>query len=150
MPTIKTILCPTDFSECSTASVGMAIELAKRLGARVQLLHVFQLPQYVGWEEGMAMVAATPGFLEELRKGVDQQLAKQIEAAKQAGIDVVAEQVDGVAFREIVDRSAKADLVVMGTHGRTGLPRLMLGSVAERVVRLSKCPVLTVPAPEKT
>jgi len=146
---IKTILCPTDFSECSAAALGAAIELGKRLGARLQLVHVFQLPQYVGWEEGMAMVAASASFLDELRKQAEQQLQKQLESVKQAGVAAEAVLVDGVPFQQVIERSEKADLVVMGTHGRTGLPRLMLGSVAERVVRLSKCPVLTVPAPEK-
>jgi nucleotide-binding universal stress UspA family protein len=146
---IQTILCPTDFSECSRAAFDFALDLAKRLGARVHLLHVFQLPQYVGFEDGVTMAAASAEFLSRLRKQGEEQLRAFAEECKRAGVDAHAEHVEGIPYTEIVNRSAGADLVVMGTHGRTGLPRLLLGSVAERVVRLAKCPVVTVPEPEK-
>ena len=125
----------------------MAIDFAKSLGAKIRLVHVFQLPYYAGMEDGLSIAVMTPDFLESLRAPGQKQVQAQLALCKQAGIDAQAEQIDGVPYAEIVALSEKADLVVMGTHGRTGLPRLMLGSVAERVVRMAKCPVLTVPGP---
>jgi len=145
--TIKTILCPTDFSACSRAALDFALDLAKKLGAEVHLLHVFQLPYYVGWEDGMTLAAASAEFLEQMRKRGEEQLSEHLAHCKAAGVVAHGEQVDGAPYAKVIELSGKADLVVMGTHGRTGLPRLMLGSVAERVVRLAKCPVITVPAP---
>ncbi len=149
MISIKTILCPTDFSDCSGAALALATDLAKSLGAKLHVLHVFQLPSYVGWEDGMVVAAASLQILDQLRKRADEALAAQLDACRKAGVEASVEQVDGLPYHQIVQRSPSFDLVVMGTHGRTGLPRLMLGSVAERVVRLAKCPVITVPAPAK-
>ena len=147
MNPIKTILVPTDFSDCSSAALTMAIDFAKSLGAKIRLVHVFQLPYYAGMEDGLSVAVMTPDFLESLRAPGLKQVQAQLAQCKQAGVDAQAEQVDGVPYAEIVALSEKVDLVVMGTHGRTGLPRMMLGSVAERVVRMAKCPVLTVPVP---
>ena len=145
---VKRILCPTDFSDCSRASLEFAIELAQRLGASVRLLHVFQLPQYAGFEDGLTMAAASAEIFVSLRKKAEEELRTLVELCRQGGVAATAEQVDGAPHAEIVKLSAEVDLVVMGTHGRTGLPRLVLGSTAERVVRLAHRPVLTVPSPE--
>jgi nucleotide-binding universal stress UspA family protein len=145
---VKRILCPSDFSDCSRAALEFAIELAQRLGASVRLVHVFQLPQYAGFEDGLTMAAASADIFISLRKKAEEQLNAELERCRAAGVAATAEQVDGAPHAEIVKLSAEVDLVVMGTHGRTGLPRLVLGSTAERVVRLAKSPVLTVPSPE--
>ncbi len=145
---VKRILCPSDFSDCSRAALEFAIELAQRLGASIRVVHVFQLPQYAGFEDGLTMAAASAEIFTTLRKKTEEQLRAELELCRTAGVTATAEQVDGVPHAEIVRLSEQADLVVMGTHGRTGLPRLVLGSAAERVVRLAKCPVLTVPSPE--
>jgi universal stress protein A len=142
---VQRILCPTDFSDCSRAALEVALDLAQRLGAELRLLHVFQLPQYVGFEDGLTMAAASTQLFTELRGKAEQQLRSALELCKRAGVAAVAEQIEGAPHAQIVNLSDGADLIVMGTHGRTGLPRLVLGSVAERVVRLAKCPVLTVP-----
>ena len=147
MLTIKTILCPTDFSECSAAALEFAIELARRLNARIQLIHVFQFPYAMGLEDGLGMAAGSAQLFEQLRARADQDLHAQAEACRSAGITVSVDQLDGAPHRKIVDASASADLIVMGTHGRSGLPHMILGSVAERVVRLARCAVITVPAP---
>ncbi len=146
---IQRILCPTDFSECSQAAVDLAIDMAKRFDAEVQLFHVFQYPPYLGWEEGMTMAAASLQLMQEQRERVDDQLEELVERCRRAGVKASAEQVDGAPYTKIADASAHADLVVMGSHGRTGLPRLLLGSVAERVVRMARSPVISVPAPER-
>lgn len=146
---VARILCPTDFSECSQAALDMAIVLAKRFDAEIQLLHVFQYPPYLGWEEGMSMAAASLQLMQELRDRVDDQLDELVGRCNKAGVKAKPEQVDGTPFAKIAEASAHADLVVMGSHGRTGLPRLFLGSVAERVVRMAQSPVISVPAPER-
>ncbi|MGD8861149.1 MAG: universal stress protein [Myxococcales bacterium] len=145
MSAIKSIVCPTDFSPCSEAALSLAKGLAQDLGAKLTLVHVFQLPFYVGWEDGPAAVAATSEFLEEQRQRAAKRLEDMVAACREAGIEAEAKQAEGAPHDQVIELSADADLIVMGTHGRTGLPRLVLGSVAERVVRLSKCPVLTVP-----
>jgi universal stress protein A len=147
MTPIKTILCPTDFSASSCAALDVAREFAKRLGARLHLMHVLQ-PPYIGFDESMSMASMSVELLMQLRARTDTQLNAQLELCRAAQVEADAEQVDGVPHHKIVELAERADLVVMGTHGRTGLPRLMIGSVAERVVRLAKCPVLTVPVPE--
>ena len=147
---VKRILCATDFSDCSRAALDLAIELGKRLGASIRILHVFQLPQYVGFEDGLTMTAASAELFADLRKRADEQVRAELERCKSAGVQATVEVKDGVPYGEISKLSAEADLLIMGTHGRTGLPRFVLGSVAERVVRLAKCPVLTVPAADRS
>jgi nucleotide-binding universal stress UspA family protein len=149
MTPIKTILCPTDFSASSRAALDVALALAKVLGARLHLVHVQQLP-YIGFDDSMGMASMSVELLTQLRVRADQQLEAQLELCRAAQVEADVEQVDGVPHHRIVELAEGADLVVMGTHGRTGLPRLMIGSVAERVIRLAKCPVLTVPTPETT
>ena len=150
MTELRTILCPTDFSECSDAALRLALELAKRLGARVQLLHVFQVPIYVGWEDGPAALAATTQFLDEARKHAGDELARLQQQHAASGVTIETKQVDGLPQQKIVELGEDADLIVMGTHGRTGLAHVMLGSVAERVVRTATRPVLTVPVGPST
>jgi nucleotide-binding universal stress UspA family protein len=137
---LERILIPTDFSEHSRQASKYACELAKRFIAELHLLHVVQplvlpesgglLPQdEVDWEEG--------------RK-------KDLEELKEPGFEhatrVIRTVQTGTPFVEIVRyaRDNDIDLIVMGTHGRTGLMHALIGSVAERVVRKSPCPVLTV------
>jgi universal stress protein A len=147
---IGRILCPTDFSECSSSALEMAIDLAKRFDASIHLLHVFQYPPYLGWEEGMTMAAASVQLMQELRERVDDQLDELVAHCKRAGVAADAEQLDGSPYAKIAEQSKNADLVVIGSHGRTGLPRLFLGSVAERVVRLARSPVISVPGAERS
>ncbi len=146
MTAIKNILCPTDFSPCSEAAVSYAVDLAARLGASVKLVHVFQVPIYVGWEDGPAALAATTQFLDESRKRATALLDALRAKCAARGVTVSAQQVDGLPHAQIGELSQQADLIIMGTHGRTGVSHLMLGSVAERVVRTAKCPVMTVPS----
>jgi nucleotide-binding universal stress UspA family protein len=93
------------------------------------------------------MAAAGP-HLGALRKQTSEQLLALATRLSKSGIKVRANEADGLPHAKIAELSKGADLVVMGTHGRTGLPRLLLGSVAERVVRLAQCPVITVPCRE--
>jgi nucleotide-binding universal stress UspA family protein len=148
--TIDRILCPTDFSELS----GLALERAVRLGrwfeARVTALHV--VPRILATSaptEGGVLLGVPPGFLRAQREDADQALRRQIEPLLGEGAAIEAKLADGDPARAIQAEAEAlpADLVVMGTHGRSGFEHLLLGSVAERVVRTAPCPVLTVRGP---
>ncbi len=141
MTPIEHILVPTDFSESSERALQSALDLAQTFGARITLVHVWSIPT-IGYAEALSwpvleMQAAA-------RKALDEVLAKT--AKTYAKTDAVL--CEGLEWKEILDVAAerKCDLVVMGTHGRRGLARVVLGSVAEKVVRLSPVPVLTVRA----
>jgi universal stress protein A len=139
------ILCPTDFSEHAIRALDFAIALAKPLGAEIEIVHVFQMPLYVGWEDGPAAFAQTARFVEQARASAATELSALEHRARAAQVAVTSRQVDGVPHQAIAELSAGVDLLVMGTHGRTGLSHLLVGSVAERVLRHAKCPVVTVP-----
>lgn len=139
---MKVILCAVDFSPCSDEAMRWAFALARNYGAEVHLVHADELPTY-GLPEG--------SLLDERRRE-DQRAALRELAAAHAGEGVPIHHVllHGKApYQAIVDRVAQigADLVVIGTHGRRGPGRILLGSVAERVVRLSPVPVVTVRMP---
>lgn len=146
MPEIRRVLCPVDFSPHSESAVQFAVELAQKLGADVHLLHVYQLPVYA-LPDGAMM--AGPEFTTRVTTELQKALTSL--AAKFQPTKLDTHLVEGVPYREVVRMSDEldADLIVMGTHGRTGLRHLLLGSVAERVVRSSKVPVVTVPMREE-
>jgi len=141
------ILCATDFSETAEAAWEMACELARVHRAELALVHVFtDLPSYA--------YAEVPGpavqkVWEEQRQWVQQALEERAAAAAARGLAVRPLLKTGTAAAAIADAAVEhgVDLVVVGTHGRTGLNRLVIGSVAERVVRIAPCPVLTVKPP---
>lgn len=136
------ILVPTDGSEGVEEAVEHARDIATKYDARVHVLYVVNtstyssLPADSNWE---TIVNA----LEEEGERSTSDLAQRLE---DDGIEVVREVVDGVPHREILDYADDngVDLIVMGTHGKTGLDRLLLGSVTEKVVRKAEVPVLTV------
>jgi nucleotide-binding universal stress UspA family protein len=134
------ILSPTDFSEHAKQAVTSAFELAQTFGAKVSLLHVIELPVY-------AIAVALP--LEDLERDARHELALLLPDAAAAHMDVTRLVELGVPYQKIVQTATaeQVDLIVMATHGRTGLGHLVMGSVAERVVRLVPCPVLTIRPP---
>jgi universal stress protein A len=138
---ITRILVPTDFSRPSERALDYAQDLAQQLGASLHLLHVVNRPLLA---EGLAAEASMSAkFESDMVSGMEARLRKL--APDAASTDVVF----GYAARAIVDWASRlgADLIVMGSHGRTGMAHLMLGSVAEAVVRTARCPVLTVRSP---
>jgi len=139
------ILLPTDFSESSKAALGYASTLAAETGAKLIIAHVFNdTPVYLAGYAGMATV---PDYSEEVERA-NRKLLEQVQPTK-SNIQVEHRFLDGSPEKEIVglaDRE-QVDLIVMGTHGRTGLSRLLMGSIAEGVLRNAKCPVLTVKQP---
>ncbi len=140
MVEIKTILLPTDGSESSDKALAYALSFARQYGARVVILHVIEMEALVGAEPHLLHLSS---FLEERARRI---LEKAVASANQAGVHTEARVVTGIPFDDIVRLSKElpADLIILGTHGRTGLPHALMGSVAEKVVRLAPCPVLTV------
>lgn len=149
MPELRNVLCPVDFSPWSDGAMRYAAWLCKQVGAQLTLLHVFETPAYASLPDGQNSVAMAS--IDESVRRLSQQLQRDLDAAivqLDAGRPIRTRLLDGLPYRAIIDAAQElgVDLIVMGTQGRTGLSRLLLGSVAERVVRLSGCPVLTVPA----
>jgi universal stress protein A len=138
---IQTILHPTDFSDRSQNALVLASSLARDYGAHLILLHVLPRP-IIGFGEGVI-----PPDLADLRAEARTDLARLILPDP----DVVADRrlLEGDPATMILKIALEepVDLIVMGTHGRSGLGRLLMGSVAESVMRRSRCPVLTVTSP---
>lgn len=138
---IRTILHPTDFSERSELAFRVACSLARDYNARLVILHIVEPPMAVAGE-GVLMVPP-PVDMEPLRKRL-QQLRPE-----DCTIAIEHRLIQGDPALEILEVAelANCDLIVMGTHGRTGLGRLLMGSVTEQIVRKAACPVLTVKTP---
>jgi nucleotide-binding universal stress UspA family protein len=143
--TIQRILVPTDFSEASQAAVRYALDLARMLGARVTLLHAYAWPVYPASPDGAAFIPS-PSALAELVRAAEADMRELVGRLAEAGVVLDSRTVAGPAPDAILKmaRDEAFDLIVMGTHGRTGLRHLLLGSVAERVVRAAGAPVLTI------
>ncbi|MDX2169941.1 MAG: universal stress protein [Deltaproteobacteria bacterium] len=144
----KRILVPVDFSDASSLAVTHAVELAGRLGAELILLHVVEPVYYPVAGDLYGLDPEFGNVYDAVERTARQQLAKlttRVRARHAATRELL---VLGTAYRSIVAQAKRlrADLIVMSTHGRSGLSHALLGSVAERVVRLAPCPVLTVPA----
>lgn len=143
MKAIKRILVPTDFSECSAEAAQVAGEIARRLEAEVQVVTVLETAALAA---DYGMVPDWPMMLAELRRDAAARL-ETFAREHFSGVKALSCQVrEGSASREIVDAAeeAAADLIVMGTHGRGGLAHFLMGSVAEKVLRRSPVPLLTV------
>ena len=140
---VHTILVPTDFSECSLEAMRYAMGLAELLGSGVVFLHVVEPPAYA-----LELTGAYPGFGPDVTKKLEQMMHDWVEQVRVQGIRLEWHIEMGSAFAQIRDAVARyhAGLIVMGTHGRTGVGHALLGSVAERVVQHASCPVLTVKA----
>ncbi len=140
----KRICCPIDFSDASRAAMEVAADLARRLGADLVLLHAYPIPGYT-FPDGS--IVASPRMMQELADQAEKHLADwQKEAAGLGATRVTTAKAIGEPAGEIVGYAAEQgmDLLVLGTHGRTGLEHALMGSIAERVVRKARCPVLTV------
>lgn len=146
---IRKICVPTDFSEQADYSLRYAKTLADQFGSQIHLLHIVQDITPTIPEPGLA-VLPTEEILQSLTKGAMEGLEKTLSKPESEKYQVVRVVRHGVPFHEICRycKEAQIDLLVIATHGRTGLAHFLLGSVAERVVRSSPCPVLTVRHPE--
>jgi nucleotide-binding universal stress UspA family protein len=144
---VRCILVPVDFSSHAKAVLEWAAHLAEEHGSRVLLLHVYHLPVEFQQLEGAYLPA---DFWANVKSEAEQQLAVHAEELRGRGLAVEALVREGYPATVIVDEAAAqgADLIVIGTHGHTGLKHLLLGSIAERVVQKAPCPVLTVKSAE--
>ena len=150
MPAIRRILVPTDFSPHSNEATAWAADLAGRYGSAIVLVHVYQ-PVSMILPEGFVLKSAEE--IADLLHSLDAALAEaKGQLARIApGVAIDSVLLQGTPFAEIVRHARENgfDLIVLGTHGRTGLSHVVLGSVAEKVVRKAHCPVLTVRGPEQ-
>ena len=143
---IRTILLPTDFSECARHALPAAASLARLTGARIICLHVVEtLVPTVGFTP-VAEPLPMADISEQLEDSAARELPKLARCEECAGLDVEDLIVRGEPASEIVRvaRERGADLIVISSHGRTGLGRMLFGSTAESVVRHARCPVLVV------
>jgi nucleotide-binding universal stress UspA family protein len=141
----RTILVPTDFSESAEYALDYAVQLAAKLDGRILLLNAIGTPALGVPELGLAV---TSTMMESLVKGNSAELDKLATSKRPAKIETLLRSGDA---RDVIVLAAKefdADLIVMGTHGRRGVSRALLGSVAEGVVRAAPCPVLTIRMPK--
>lgn len=151
MSPFKKLLVPIDFSPHSDEALRVACQLAEAFDSPLTLVHVFAAPSYP-MPDGSVLSA--PGTYAELVQAANAQIEKVATDIKRDhnAVRVEGRTLEGTPFREIIGFARKHDfdLIVMGTHGRTGLKHVLLGSVAERVVRKAPCAVLTVRVPGHT
>ena len=143
MSEIRTILVPTDFSAHAGAALEFATGLAKSLGARIHLLHAYSIPVQALTPYDFSI---PPNVWEGIRAAAGQKLAELEEKVAAEGIEVSVHLSQALPTEAITTAAEelRADLIVMGTRGNTGLKHVLLGSVAERAIRTAPCPVLTV------
>jgi universal stress protein A len=145
MTRITRILVPTDFSPTADAALDYAFGLAERFGASLQLLHVLEDPFIYEGISAEAYISEAPLTRAAMLEDARDRLAHRA-GPRQPQVPVETEVLFGHGARTIAEYAAERgiDLIVMGTHGRTGIAHVLLGSVAERLVRTAPCPVLTV------
>jgi nucleotide-binding universal stress UspA family protein len=141
--TFRKILCPIDFSECSRHALRAAVRIASEHGAELEIVHVWYVPTTLGVGEYVV-----PGeAIQQMETEASRKLDAAVADARALGAQRVSSKLlSGVPWPTIVDAAADPaiDLIVAGTHGRTGLARVILGSVVERIVRHAPCSVLVV------
>lgn len=143
MPEIRTILCPVDFSDASGHALDYAMDLAKKLHAGIHIVHAWQPTLYA---MGDGVIIPSSDVITDLMINLKNKTTALVEQYQGRGISITGELLEGIPYEEIVKTAQKlpAELIVMGTHGRSGFVHLMLGSITERVIRTSPVPVLTV------
>ncbi|MDX2004527.1 MAG: universal stress protein [Meiothermus sp.] len=139
----KTILMPTDGSECSQKAIQQGLEVAKNLGATVRFVYALENPTSAMWISPESLPYGME-LLEDLKKVGQQAVDKAVQMAAEAGVGAEARLVEGRPVDVILEAAKDADLIVMGTHGRSGLDRFMLGSVTESVLHKASKPVLVM------
>lgn len=144
---LERILVPTDFSPCADHALEYALLLREKLGAKLTLMHVWEVPQGIGIES-MPFIAMQGGdrisLMDYVRAEAEKSLEELVNKLRAKGVEVDSRLVPGYAPLMILEAQKDYDLIVIGTHGRGALAHFLLGSVAERVVRKAKIPVLTI------
>ena len=148
---IRSILFPTDFSECGNYALSYAASLARTFHAAIICVHVIeQIVPTVGYT-GMTEPLPLTDITEQLEDSAERELPKIAECEECSGLEVEELIVHGDAAAEIerVAKERNVDLILISSHGRTGLGRILFGSTAEAVVRHASCPVLVVKPPQE-
>jgi nucleotide-binding universal stress UspA family protein len=142
---IRRILVAHDFSETAESALQLALDLAEKIGARVTIVHAYEA--VYGFPESVELKA---DILAAVEKTASKSLGDLTARTQRSGVEIQSLLRHGAAWSEInaAAKDVGADLIVIGTHGRRGIARALLGSVAEKVVRTAPCPVLTVHGPE--
>ena len=145
MISLKKILCPIDHSDCSKEALKYAVSFAMKDEAKLYLLHIIDIRSFNESLDAMSIQIPDEETLEQLRIKLLDCIPEEI----REDMNVEAIVVQGVPFAEIIStaREKEIDMIVIGSHGRTGISHMMLGSVSEKVVRKAPCPVLTVRQP---
>ena len=145
MISLKKILCPIDHSDCSKEALKYAVSLAMKDEAKLLLLHVIDIRSFNEGLDAMSTQIPNEETIEQLRVKLINCIPEEI----RNDMDVEAIVSQGIPFAEIISTAKKKeiDMIVIGSHGRTGLKHMMMGSVSEKVVRKAPCPVLTVRQP---
>ena len=145
MITLKKILCPIDHSDCSKEALKYAVSFALRNEAELYLLHVIDIRTFDENLDTITKQIADDSSINNLKKKLLECVPEEI----RSDMKIEAIVVQGIPFVEIIKiaKENEVDMLVLGTHGRTGLAHMMLGSVSEKVVRKAPCPVLTVRTP---
>ena len=147
MLAIQRILVATDFTDTADRALEFGLELARKFQASITLVHVYQIPA-MGFADGGYI--AGPEIATQLANAGQKRLDALVESRKTSGVPLTAVLREGVAWEEVnaVAKEIDAHLIVIGTHGRRGLARALLGSVAENVIRTSTVPVLVMHGPQ--
>ncbi len=142
MISLKNMLCPIDHSDCSKEALKYAVSLAMKDDAKLYLLHVIDIRSFNDSLIAMSQQIPDEETLEQLRVKLLDCIPEKI----REDMNIEAIVVQGIPFAEIIStaREKEIDMIVIGSHGRTGISHMMLGSVSEKVVRKAPCPVLTV------
>lgn len=155
MSDYRIFVVPYDFSNHAKAALFTATDLARRFSADLHLVHVVQPPAYAYYGYGTPGESAgpPPTIMDDVRANATKALREVVDGVESPPGRLEPHVVEGSRIADMIVEAARAleaDLIVMGTHGRTGLAHVFLGSIAERTLRSAPCPVLTVRAPEAT
>lgn len=147
--TISRILIPVDYSEHSRAAVEYGCQIAERFGATLEVVHVWERPSYVS-DAVVVASGSKKSLVDMIRDQAEAEMTEFLQGCRiPAGVALTHRLESGEPASTILSiaKNRQADLIVAGTHGRTGVRHLLLGSTAEKLVRLAPVPVLTVPRP---
>ncbi len=146
MLAMERILVATDFTETSERALDFATELARKFGASITVVHAYQIPA-MGFADGGYIAGAEVAA--QLATAGQNRLDAVVDSKRTSGVPMQAVLREGVAWEEVnaMAKEVDANLIVIGTHGRRGLARALLGSVAENVIRTSTTPVLVIHGP---
>ena len=140
---IKRIVVGTDFSETAERAVDAAVDLAAQVGAAITLVHAYELPMY-SFPDGV--VVSSPDVAKRITSDALERLEAAVERRKARGVSIQSVLRMGAAWDELngVAEEQNAEVIVVGTHGRRGFSRVLMGSVAERMMRTAVCPLLVI------